>query len=85
MSIYENDNIIEENELLIKKELKSEEESSKNYDNIHFQIEPGELLIVVGEVGSGKSRLLLKLLGEIDNNDSIITISKKIAYYSEDT
>jgi ABC-type multidrug transport system fused ATPase/permease subunit len=32
--------------------------------SLHFEIKPGEFVAIVGEVGSGKSMLLLSLLGE---------------------
>ena len=56
---------------------------SFNQLNINFQINTGELTMVVGKVGSGKSRVLLSLLGEVINKDLNIFKFKDIAYFSE--
>ena len=48
--------------------MRSKEESETDYDlvlrHINLEVKKGELLIVIGSVGSGKTSLLLTLLGE---------------------
>ena len=48
--------------------MRSKEESETDYDlvlrQINLEVKKGELLIVIGSVGSGKTSLLLTLLGE---------------------
>ena len=49
--------------------------------NINFQMKQGEFTAVVGEVGSGKSLLLLSLLGETGANFSSYKIGENDAKY----
>ena len=57
--------------------------SLSNLDKVNFKIQTGELLIIIGKAGSGKSRLLLSLLGEIEHENLNIFQRENIAYYSE--
>ena len=58
-------------------------DSCFNLLRLNFEINPGELIMVVGKVGSGKSRLLLNLLGEETIHTQNYSHSNKIAYYCE--
>ncbi|KAM2384674.1 hypothetical protein ACFXTH_042070 [Malus domestica] len=51
--------------------------------NINFEVRPGEMVAICGEVGSGKSSLLAAVLGEIRNVQGNIQIFGKIAYVSQ--
>ncbi|CAG9334367.1 unnamed protein product [Blepharisma stoltei] len=51
--------------------------------NINFKIKPGELLMVVGQVGSGKSSLFMGLLQEIQTYGEKMKINGEITYAGE--
>ncbi|CAG9312990.1 unnamed protein product [Blepharisma stoltei] len=53
--------------------------------DINFQLRKGELMIVVGQVGSGKTSLLLGLLNEIFLKEGNVNISGKISYSGQDS
>jgi ATP-binding cassette subfamily C (CFTR/MRP) protein 4 len=53
-------------------------------NNISFSVESGELMAITGEVGSGKSLLLLTLLGELPSSSGKIEISGKMFYVSQE-
>ncbi|XP_028632028.1 canalicular multispecific organic anion transporter 1 [Grammomys surdaster] len=48
--------------------------------NVNLDIKPGQLVAVVGSVGSGKSSLISAMLGEMENVHGHITIKGSIAY-----
>ena len=76
----------ESHQLLAQERLKTEEESKVEYglNQVNFEINPGELVMVIGKIGSGKSSLLLYLLNEFDNSKFNINTTENISYYSED-
>ncbi len=49
-----------------------------------FQVELGSLTAIIGTVGSGKSSLLLTLLGELPNVKGDVNITGKIFYVSQE-
>ncbi|WP_071130667.1 ABC transporter ATP-binding protein [Enterococcus timonensis] len=49
------------------------EEKVANLQNIHFELEPGETLGIVGKTGAGKTTLIKLLLREFDNYAGEIT------------
>eukprot|EP00958_Prasinococcus_capsulatus_P017639 scaffold2004_cov420-Prasinococcus_capsulatus_cf.AAC.4 len=53
--------------------------------NISLVIDPGWLVIIIGEVGSGKSSLLAALLGEMRKENGEVLMSGSVAYTSQDT
>ena len=67
----------ENNEELIELEPLVNEENDLNFSktfqltNISLEINKGELICVIGEVGSGKSSLLSSILGEMWKNNQI--------------
>lgn len=54
------------------------ESSSLFVPDIH--IKPGEFVLVMGAVGSGKSTFLHALLNELENSQNLITVAGKIAF-----
>ena len=63
---------------------KWEKESDPVLKNINISIGKGELVAVVGSVGSGKSSLLSALLGEMDIVSGRVNTTGIIAYVSAD-
>ncbi|XP_067128895.1 ATP-binding cassette sub-family C member 4-like [Centruroides vittatus] len=53
-------------------------------DGISLKVEPGELLTVIGPVGSGKTSLLMSLLNEIPVISGKISVKGKVAYASQE-
>lgn len=51
-----------------------------NLKNISFNVKPGELIIVIGSVGSGKSCLLYSLLKEIETTAGSINVHGDASY-----
>ncbi|KZC08998.1 Multidrug resistance-associated protein 1 [Dufourea novaeangliae] len=51
--------------------------------NINLQVNPGQLVAVVGTVGSGKSSLISALLGEMDKISGRVNTMGSIAYVSQ--
>ncbi|KAJ7319899.1 hypothetical protein JRQ81_019410, partial [Phrynocephalus forsythii] len=51
--------------------------------NISFTVRPGELLIVIGPVGAGKSSLLSAILGELPASRGFINVQGSVAYVSQ--
>lgn len=51
--------------------------------DVNLDIMPGQLVAVVGTVGSGKSSLMSAMLGEMENVHGHITIKGTIAYVSQ--
>ncbi|XP_038063976.1 multidrug resistance-associated protein 4-like [Patiria miniata] len=52
--------------------------------NINFDVSKGELLAVIGPVGSGKSSLLMALLKELPTISGKINIDGRVAYASQE-
>ena len=52
--------------------------------NISFKVKPAELLAIVGQVGSGKSSLLMALLGEMPNIKGDIKLNGTVFYVSQE-
>ncbi|OMJ90037.1 hypothetical protein SteCoe_7719 [Stentor coeruleus] len=53
-------------------------------ENISFKAKEGELIVVVGPVGSGKTSLLMSLLGEMINKSGSVSVKGKIAFASQE-
>ncbi|XP_066599372.1 multidrug resistance-associated protein 1 isoform X2 [Prorops nasuta] len=51
--------------------------------NIHLQVEQGQLVAVVGTVGSGKSSMISALLGEMEKLSGRVNTKGSIAYVSQ--
>lgn len=49
-------------------------------NNLNFEILPGQLVAVVGHVGSGKSSLLSAMLGEMVRISGGISLRGRVAY-----
>lgn len=53
-------------------------------NDISLKVKQGELIGIVGPVGSGKSSLLKVILGELQHYSGFLKVSKKISYASQD-
>jgi ABC-type multidrug transport system fused ATPase/permease subunit len=53
--------------------------------DITLDISPGQLVVVVGEVGAGKSSLLSSLLGEMNRLQGRVLMSGRVAYVPQQT
>ncbi|XP_025993846.1 probable multidrug resistance-associated protein lethal(2)03659 [Solenopsis invicta] len=61
-----------------------EYERQDTLQNINMQVRPGELIAIVGQVGSGKSSLLNVILRELRLQEGSIQINGKIVYASQE-
>ena len=61
-----------------------ESETGFKLKDINFKAKKGELVIVIGAVGSGKTALFLGLLNEIYLNDGTMKLDGKLAFASEE-
>ncbi|KAG9508804.1 Multidrug resistance-associated protein 4, partial [Fragariocoptes setiger] len=52
--------------------------------NITMSVKPGQLLIIVGRVGSGKTSVLMSLLGELPITSGKIVIRGKMSYSAQE-
>ncbi|CAD1479365.1 unnamed protein product, partial [Heterotrigona itama] len=59
-------------------------EQEDTLKNMNINVKPGELVAVVGQVGSGKSSLLNILLKELPVNSGTVEINGKITYASQE-
>ncbi|XP_022355189.1 canalicular multispecific organic anion transporter 1 [Enhydra lutris kenyoni] len=57
-----------------------DQDSEATIQDVNLDIMPGQLVAVVGTVGSGKSSLMSAMLGEMENVHGHITIKGTIAY-----
>ena len=48
--------------------------------DINLEVKPGELVAVVGSVGSGKSSLIHAMLGEMEKLSGTVSLSGKLAF-----
>ncbi|KHJ86326.1 ABC transporter, ATP-binding protein [Oesophagostomum dentatum] len=55
-------------------------EGSETLQNINLSVKRGQLVAIVGKVGSGKSSLLQAILGEMNKTSGSVNVSGSIAY-----
>lgn len=63
---------------------KRNEETTLSLTGINFTVKPGELLVIVGRVGSGKSSVLMALMGELPIVSGDLTLYGRISYASQE-
>ena len=51
---------------------------------LNFEIEKGELAVIVGPTGSGKSSILSAILGEMNITKGSISLGGRIAYFAQE-
>jgi len=56
-----------------------EEKGKRILHNISFNVKPGELVAIVGHVGSGKSSVISALLGEMEKTDGYVGMRGSVA------
>uniref|UniRef100_A0A915IRS2 Uncharacterized protein n=1 Tax=Romanomermis culicivorax TaxID=13658 RepID=A0A915IRS2_ROMCU len=59
-------------------------EKTNVLDNVNLTIEPGQLVLIVGPVGAGKSSILYSLCGECNTVSGTIKTNGKIVYVPQD-
>ncbi|XP_031558850.1 multidrug resistance-associated protein 4-like, partial [Actinia tenebrosa] len=57
--------------------------NTQTLTDISFKVTPGELLMIVGPVGAGKSSLLMALLGELQVSHGVVNVQGNISYASQ--
>lgn len=60
------------------------EETTLSLSGINFTVKPGELLVIIGRVGSGKSSILMALMGELPIVSGDLTLYGRISYASQE-
>lgn len=60
------------------------EETTLSLSGLNFTVRPGELLVIVGRVGSGKSSILMSIMGELPIVSGNLTLYGRISYASQD-
>lgn len=61
----------------------SPDEENLSLDGLSFRVDPGELLAVIGPVGSGKSSLLNAILGELPVMSGKVIAQGKVTYAAQ--
>lgn len=64
--------------------LNTEKTGIRALESVSYDVKAGELLIIVGRVGSGKSSLLMSILGELPLNSGRLKIRGKISYSAQE-
>ncbi|XP_067121763.1 ATP-binding cassette sub-family C member 4-like [Centruroides vittatus] len=59
-------------------------ETEPTLSGIFLNVQPGEILTVIGPVGSGKTSLLMSILGEIPVTSGKVSVKGKISYASQE-
>jgi len=69
---------------MLRKQRTSVDMTFDTLKNLNMQIMPGELIMIVGPVGSGKSSIFHALLSEMIVHSGKLGISGSIAYVGQD-
>mmetsp|Transcript_61042 Transcript_61042/g.125907 ORF Transcript_61042/g.125907 Transcript_61042/m.125907 type:complete len:1578 (-) Transcript_61042:105-4838(-) len=68
---------------LATKELNEELEMEVTLKDINLEVEPGQLCMVTGKVGAGKTSLLSAILGEMCKDQGAVVLSGKVSYAAQ--
>jgi ABC-type transport system involved in cytochrome bd biosynthesis fused ATPase/permease subunit len=60
------------------------EEASFQLRDISFDVKPGELTAIVGQVGCGKSSILMALLGEMPKTSGGVVMNGRVFYVAQE-
>jgi ABC-type multidrug transport system fused ATPase/permease subunit len=60
------------------------EETTLSLTAVNFVVRPGELMVIVGRVGSGKSSILMAIMGELPIVSGDLTLYGRISYASQE-
>jgi ATP-binding cassette subfamily C (CFTR/MRP) protein 4 len=58
---------------------------SQILNNISFDVNPGELTVIIGSVGSGKTAVLMSILNELKTSGGRISVSGRLGYASQES
>lgn len=64
--------------------ISTDRETNSVLTDISFSLKPGELCVVIGTVGAGKSSLLYGIMGEINQVDGLIDYKGNLAYVEQE-
>uniref|UniRef100_A0AAF5CVD0 Uncharacterized protein n=1 Tax=Strongyloides stercoralis TaxID=6248 RepID=A0AAF5CVD0_STRER len=76
-------NYLEVGSISIDRATFSWDHEKKTLSNINIDIENGDLVVIIGKVGSGKSSLLSGILGEMSTLSGTVEINGSMAYFSQ--
>ena len=62
----------------------SKEADTNTLDNVDIEIKPGELVAVVGHIGSGKSSLISAMLNEMETVEGTVQLNGSIGYVPQE-
>lgn len=63
---------------------RNDEDIVLSLQSISFSVKPGELLVIVGRVGSGKSNILMSMMGELPIISGSLSFYGRLSYASQE-
>lgn len=63
---------------------RSGEETTLSLTGVNFTVRPGEVMVIIGRVGSGKTSILMSMMGELPIVSGNLTLHGRISYASQE-